>query len=179
MFWNEFCTYYHKIYKDRETQKALAPKTINEAVALMLPAYVIHCAISNLHKGGDIAVRQDVHVSAVTTIAKIASLVKNELWREQIATRCEQYYQIIRHAAFYNDGKEFLYASAAAVVKMVDDFRYPPDAPIAMACVLISEDAQMDEVGDWNMNEAHAVQVTGKTYDAFVDTGLYKIPDGG
>lgn len=167
---------WERIYADRERRRKSAPKNLPQAVALTLPAYVLQNAISDCHATFQAVIRHDVHVSVVTTIARVAALLPREELRTQLADRLEHQYQGLRYKGFYLDNREFLYANACALVRMVDDFRYPPDAPCVPAALMLKEDAETDEEGDWSLSQSHAARMAGVAYDNLLDTGLFSYP---
>lgn len=167
-----------RIYKDRE-KKAAVEATINpaKATALGLPSYVLQMAIDDCHKTFQATIRHDVHVAIVTSMAKVASMLKTEKKRQKMLTRMHAHYGTLKNTGFFLHNREFLYATAAATVRLVDDYRFPPDAPVVPASIMLKEDAESDEAGDWALDMAHAVKMTGILYDGFLDTELYRYPD--
>lgn len=165
-----------RIYRGRAQKAAAAPKTLQQAVGLSLPAYCLHMAVADCHKTLQATIRHDVHVSIVAGVAKVSSLVP-DAWRDHMADTLHKEYRTIASKGFYIDNKEFLYAIAGATVKLADDWRYPADSPACMAALLIKEDAESDEGGDWCLAKAHALQMVGHAYNALTDTGLYGYPE--
>lgn len=160
-----------KIYRDRAARRAGAPKTIKEAVKLMLPAALLHEAISTCHAKGIAHVRYDAHVAVVSSVAKIASLLQ-EKDREPVATLVERIGDTLEGQGFYLDEKEFLYAVASATTKLVDEGFYPADAPAAMAALVFKMDAE-EEGNEWGLIESHAVAASARLFDAMRDTGIF------
>lgn len=170
---------WERIYADRKLKKARAPQTVQEAVALALPAYVMHQAIEDCSASFTANVRPDVHYSIVAAVAKVASLLRDEHEREAMANRLERHFKAIRSDGFYTDNREFLYANAVALVRLVDDYRYPPDSPCVGAAILLKEDAEeYNDTGDWGLSKTHALRMAGKAYDFYCLTGLYAYPTG-
>lgn len=167
---------WEQIYKGREQKRALAPKSAAQAAALALPAYVLHMAVTDCQQTFQATIRHDVHTAIVSTVARVASLLQAEKDRAEMLERLTTYYGRIRSRGFYIDNREFLYANAAALVKLVDDYRYPPDAPVVMAAIMLKDDAETDEEGDWRLSKAHAIQMTGVAYDEYLNTELYAYP---
>lgn len=165
-----------KIYEGREQKKAAAPRSVGQAVALALPGYVMQMAIDDCHKTFQATIRYDVHVSVVSSIAKVAAMLTQERKREKMVERLHKHFLTIKSSGFFLNNREFLYANAAAVVKLADDFRYPADSPACMAAIMLKEDAEMDEEGDWGLEIKHAVKMTGHVYDRYLDTELYRYP---
>lgn len=161
------------IYKAREQRKASAPKSVHQAVALALPCYAMHMAIADCHKTFQAVIRHDVHTAIVSGIAKVAALLPDERKRERMATDLHRRYLEAKGKGFYVNNREFLYAMAAATVKLADDWRYPADSPAVMAAIMLKEDAELDEMGDWSLSKQHAVKAAGTAYNALTDTGLY------
>lgn len=166
-----------KIYKGREQKKKAAPKTIAQAVALSLPCYCLHMAIVDCHKTFQATIRQDVHTAIVSGVAKVASLLPTERARGQMADKMHALYTDIKGKGFYLHNREFLYAVAAATVQLADDWRYPADAPGCMAAIMLKEDAETDEAGDWALAKKHAIKMVGAAYNSLTDTGLYAYPE--
>ena len=160
------------IYKGRAQKKAAAPKTIRQAVALALPSYCLHMAVTDCHKTFQATIRGDVHTAIVSGIAKVSSLVP-EAWREELATQLHRNYEAIKGRGFYLDNKEFLYACAHSIVTLADDWRYPADAPACMAAILLKEDAEQYDEGDWRLSKSHALKMAGICYNSFSETELY------
>ena len=165
-----------RIYQDRAAQRRTAPQTVRQAVALGLPSYVMHEAVSDCHKTLQATVRGDVHHAIVSGIAKVASLMQ-EGDREPYADMLHREYLTIKRAGFYLDNREFLYANACALVRLVDEVRYPADAPAVMAALLLKSDAEEYDEGDWRLAMGHAIRMTGVAYDQFMKTGMYSTPD--
>jgi len=161
------------IYKGREQRKKAAPKSVQQAVGLVLPAYAMHLAVADCHVTMQATIREDVHIAIVSGIAKVSSLLPNERMREEMATKLDQVFGAIRRSGFYLDNKEFLYAICGATVKLADDWRYPADSPACMAALMIKEDAELDEEGDWRLSKAHALKMVETAYNAMTATGLY------
>jgi len=166
-----------QIYAGRKQKERAKPKTIKEAVALALPGYLLHMAIADCHATFQATVRHDVHTAVVTTIARVASLLPNERSRNSMATKLEKVAGVIRRTGFYHDNREFLYAVAYATVKLADDLRYPADSPACMAAIMLKDDAETDEVGDWSLSRTHAVQMAHEAYNVITETGLYGDPE--
>lgn len=167
---------WEKIYQGRAQKQASAPKSVKQAVGLALPGYVMHMAISDCHATFQATVRHDVHTAVVTSIAKVASLMP-PYRREFMSKRLEDEYQTIRSNGFYLNNREFLYAVAHATVKLADDWRYPADSPACMAAIMLKEDAELDEVGDWKLDRKHALRMVQVAYNALTDTNLYGKPE--
>ena len=166
-----------RIYKDREKANAVKVKNVAQATALCLPAYTLQMAIQDCADTFQATVREDVHTAILTSLARIAGMLPTEKKRTVLLRRLEHSYGEIRRTGFYIDNREFLYANAAALVKLVDDYRFPPDAPVTMAAVMLKEDAETDEVGDWRLDKRHALKMTEVAYDVYLDTGFYAYPD--
>lgn len=162
-----------KIYKGRELKKKAAPKSVAQAVALSLPCYCLHMAIADCHATFQATVRHDIHTAIVSGVAKVASLLTTERSRTQMASKLDRLYGDVKNSGFYLNNREFLYAVSAATVKLADDWRYPADAPGTMAALMLKEDAESDEVGDWALSKQHALKMVGTAYNALTDTGLY------
>lgn len=160
-----------RIYKDRKHKKDAAPKTARDAAALALPCYVLTEAIAYCHANTITAIRSDVHHACLSGVAKLSSVLKPE-HRALMADMLSVEYETIRSKGFYINEREFLYAVAAATVKLVDDLRYPADAPATMAALLLKEDAEADD-NEWGLQTAHAVKMTGFAYNALIATGFY------
>ena len=146
---------------------------MRQAVALALPCYLMHQAIADCHATFQAVVRHDVHTAIVSGIAKVSGLLIKQQDRTKMANQLEENYQTIRQQGFYLNNREFLYAVAHATVKLADDWRYPPDAPACMAALMLKEDAEMDEAGDWGLSKIHAIQQAGLAYNAITKTELY------
>jgi hypothetical protein len=108
----------------------------------------------------------------VSGIAKVAALIPAD-WRDQMATALHGNFDTIKSKGFYIDNKEFLYAVAHATVTLADDWRYPADSPACLAALLIKDDAEIYDEGDWGLNKAHAIKMAGLCYNSFTDTGMY------
>lgn len=169
---------WERIYADRERKKAASPKNVAQATALALPAYCMHMAIDDCHKTFQATIRHDVHTAIVTTMAKVSALLPNEAKRERMLNRMHCHYLDVKSAGFFLNNREFLYVNAAALVRIVDDWRYPPDAPVVGAALLLKDDAEDDEAGEWGLDKGHALRMVGKVYDTLLKTGLYAYPDG-
>jgi len=167
-----------QIYSDRRKRKAIAD-TINvpKAAALGLPSYALQMAIDDCHKTFAASIRHDVHTAILSSMARVASLLPNEKKRGLMLTRMHSHYGNIRGKGFYLHNREFLYANAAALVKLVDDYRFPPDAPVVPAAIMLKEDAETDEEGDWALDKLHALKMIDVAYDGYLATELYAYPD--
>ncbi len=163
---------WEQIYKGRENKRRASPKSVRQAVGLALPAYVMHLAIADCHKTFQAEIREDVHTAIVSGIAKVAALLP-ERQREPMADSLQSEYDSIRRKGFYFHNKEFLYCAAHATVTLANDWRYPADAPATMAAILLKEDAEDYDTGDWALDKSHAIRMAGGCYNAFVETGLY------
>lgn len=161
------------IYKGREQKKKAAPKTVRQAVGLALPSYCLHMAVADCHATMQATIRHDVHVAIVSGVAKVASLLPTEKARDQMATKLDQVFGEVRRQGFYTDNREFLYAIAGATVRLADDWRYPADSPACMAALMLKEDAELDEAGEWSLSKAHALKMVEVAYNALTRTGLY------
>jgi hypothetical protein len=169
---------WEQIYKDRKKKQAQRDLVnVPKAAALGLPSYTLQMAIDDCHKTFQATVRHDVHTAILTSMAKVASLLPNEKKRLAMLERMQTHYGAIRGHGFYLNNREFLYANAAALVMLVDDYRFPPDAPVVSAAILLKEDAEMDEEGDWQLDKAHAIKMTSVAYDQYLATELYAYPD--
>jgi len=162
-----------EIYRGRAAKEKARPRSVQQAVALALPPYLMHQAIADCHATFQAVVRHDVHTAIVAGIAKVSSLLLKEQDRKRMANQLDRYYDTIRKQGFYLNNREFLYAVAHATVTLADDWRYPPDAPACMAALMLKEDAETDEVGDWSLSRVHAIQQAGLAYNAITETGLY------
>lgn len=134
-------------------------------------------AIDDCHKTFQAVIRHDVHVAIVSSIAKVASQLPTERKREKMAARLQHHYLSIKSVGFYMHNREFLYANAVALVKLVDEWRYPADAPAVMGALMLKEDAETDEAGDWNLSRSHALKMSEVAYDGYCRTELYRYPD--
>lgn len=167
---------WEQIYKGREQKAKAAPKTVRQAVALSLPCYCLHMAVADCHKTFQAVIRHDVHTAIVSGIAKVASLCPPDM-REPMANQMHQEYLTIKGKGFYTNNTEFLYAIAHATVMLADDFRYPADSPACMAAIMLKEDAEMDEEGEWGLSKSHAIKMAGIAYNALTDTELYGLAE--
>ena len=161
-----------RIYKGRSQRQAAAPKSIRQAVGLALPSYALHMAVSDCHATFQATVRHDVHMAIVSGVAKVSSLIPVK-WRDQMSDQLELEFHTLKTKGFYLGNREFLYAVAAATVKLADDWRYPADSPACMAAIMLKEDAETDEEGDWSLTKSHALKMVGIAYNSFTETGLY------
>lgn len=161
------------IYKGREQKAKSAPKTVKQAVGLALPSYALHMAVADCHATMQATIRHDIHVAIVSGVAKIAALLPTEKMRDQMAVKLDQVFDEVKRSGFYTDNREFLYAIAGATVKLADDWRYPADSPACMAALMLKEDAELDEAGEWRLAKAHALKMVEVAYNALTRTGLY------
>jgi len=161
-----------KIYEGRESKRRAAPKSVRQAVGLALPSYVMHMAVADCHATFQATIRHDVHTAIVSGIAKVAALLP-ERQREPMAVQLQKFYDEIRRKGFYLHNREFLYCAAHATVKLADDWRYPADSPATMAAIMLKEDAEEYDQGDWALGKAHAFRMAGECYNAFIATELY------
>lgn len=167
---------WEQIYKGRENKRRAAPKTARQAAGLALPAYCLHMAVADCHKTFQATVRHDVHTAIVSGVAKVASLLP-ERHRGDMATMLDKFYTDIRREGFYLHNREFLYAIAAATVQLADDWRYPADSPACMAALMLKEDAESDEAGDWSLDKKHCIKMAGVAYNSMTKTELYGYGD--
>ena len=165
------------IYKGRELKRVSAPRNVHQAAALCLPSYCLQMAIQDCHKTFAATIREDVHIAILSSLARVAAMLPNEKKRAAMLDILEIHYGSIRASGFYLHNREFLYANAAALIRLVDDFRFPAEAPVVTAALLIKEDAESDEAGDWSLDMRHAQSVTGLCYDKYLSTEMYRYPD--
>lgn len=164
-----------RIYAGREKKEAQKIKSLPEAVALALPPYAMYRALEDMASKNVAHIRPDVTKAVVGSVALVASrLVVRE--REPMADKLESLYGALKGTGFYLDAKEFFYCVSSALVKLVDEGHYPPDAPAVAAALMIVEDAVLDEAGDWNLKEDHAAKMSGKCYDVLLTMGIYGRP---
>ena len=164
------------IYEGRKQKEAVRVKNPAQAAALALPSYCLHMAIDDCHQTFQATIRGDVHTAILTSMARVSAMLP-ERKRETMLNRMHAAYGKIKSAGFYLNNREFLYVNACALGKLVDDYRFPPDAPVVPAAILLKEDAETDEVGDWNLDVKHAVRMTGLCYDQYLATELYRYPE--
>lgn len=162
-----------QIYKGREQKRQSAPKTVHQAVALALPAYCLHMAVADCHTTFQATIRHDIHMAIVSGVAKVAGLLPTEEARSEMADKLHRAYGDIKRKGFYLHNREFLYAISHATVKLADDWRYPADSPACMAALMLKEDAETDEAGDWNLARLHSVKMAEVAYNELTATGLY------
>jgi hypothetical protein len=163
-----------RIYADREKRAEEVIQSLQEAVALALPAYAMHMAITEMHQTNSGMVRYDAHQAVVGAIALVASRLK-PVDRDQFATKLEQVFGTLRRVGFFTDAREFLYAVSYAVVRLADTYHYPSDSPATMAALLFKEDAEDDDAGNsWGLSKAHAAKCGILMYETFRATGFYR-----
>lgn len=165
-----------QIYKGREKRRKAAPKTVLQAVGLALPSYCLHMAVADCHATFQATIRHDVHTAIVSGVAKVSALLQAG-HRPAMATLLQSEYDRVRRSGFYLHNREFLYAISHATVVLADDWRYPADSPACMAALMLKEDAETDEQGDWSLDKRHAITMAGVAYNALTESGLYAYPE--
>jgi hypothetical protein len=169
---------WERIYRDREKRATQVIKSMQEAVALALPAYAMHMAICEVHHKDSGVIRYDAHRAVVGAIALVSARLRKEQ-RDDFANKLDHYFRLMKSSGFYTDEKEFLYAVSCALVKMADSYHYPADAPATMAALLFKEDAEDDGEGNaWGLSKEHAIRMGGLLYDTFLATEFYAQPMG-
>lgn len=165
-----------RIYADREKRREQVIRSLQEAVALALPAFAMHMAICDCHKTDTAVIRYDAHRAVVGAVALVSSrLVEAE--REAMVQKLQRQYELLKTAGFFTDNREFLYAVSAAVVRLADAFFYPPDSPVTLAAILFKEDAEADD-NEWALSKDHALRMSSKVYDTLLAMEFYAQPMG-
>jgi len=112
----------------------------------------------------------------VSSIALVSSRMR-EGQRGALGEKLDSLYRVTKSAGFFVSNIEFLYAVAAATVKLADEWYYPADAPPVLAALSFKIDAEdTDHGNEWGLNEKHATKMAMLVYDTFRATGFYGLP---
>lgn len=152
------------IANDRERVRAAMPRAVPEAIRLVAPVAVLIYAAQALKAEG-LEVRDDVLTALAAHVTKVCACL-NPAQQNVLVAHVEHLNRgCARHVS---SARGYLYASAAALVQMIDDGMFPPDAPGSLAALAIKADAEETDAEEWGAHAKMHLGAAGRIRDCMV-----------